>query len=84
MPMNEIVNEVVSADQLKQYMSRIEKLETEKSDLMDDIKQVYDEAKANGFDTKIMKQLVRLRKMDKNQLDEQDALLELYRAALDI
>ncbi len=78
------MSEVVSAGQLKQYMSRIEKLETEKADLMDDIKQVYDEAKANGFDTKIMKQLVRLKKMDKNKLDEQDTLLELYRAALEI
>lgn len=78
------MNEVVSADQLRQYMSRIEKLESEKADLMDDIKQVYDEAKANGFDTKTMKQLVRLRKLDKNKLDEQDALLELYRSALDI
>jgi uncharacterized protein (UPF0335 family) len=69
--------EIVAKDQLKQYIDRIERLETEKSALLDDIKQVFDEAKANGFDVKTMKQIIKLRKLDKNKLAEQDAILEL-------
>ena len=78
------MSEVVTKDQLVQYMSRIERLETDKSEVMDDIKQVYDEAKANGFDVKIMKQVIKLRKMEPNKLAEQDALIDLYRSALEI
>ena len=76
--------EIVEKDQLKQYIDRIERLETEKSALLDDIKQVFDEAKANGFDVKTMKQIIKLRKLDKNKLAEQDAILELYRQALEV
>lgn len=76
--------EIVAKDQLKQYIDRIERLETEKSALLDDIKQVFDEAKANGFDVKTMRQVIRLRKLDKNKLAEQDAILELYRQALEV
>ena len=76
--------EIVAKDQLKQYIDRIERLETEKSALLDDIKQVFDEAKANGFDVKTMKQINKLRKLDKNKLAEQDAILELYRQALEV
>jgi uncharacterized protein (UPF0335 family) len=78
------MSEVIAIEHLKQYVSRIEKLEAEKADLADDIKQVFDEAKANGFDTKIMKQIIKLKKLDKNKLAEQEAILELYRQALDI
>lgn len=78
------MSEVIAAEHLKQYISRIEKLESEKADLMDDLKQVFDEAKANGFDTKIMKQIIKLKKLDKNKLAEQEAILELYRQALNI
>jgi uncharacterized protein (UPF0335 family) len=78
------MTEIVAKDQLKQYIDRIEKLETEKSELLDDIKQVFDEAKANGFDVKTMRQVIRLRKLDKNKLAEQDAILELYRQALEV
>jgi uncharacterized protein (UPF0335 family) len=78
------MNKMIAADQLKQYISRIERLESEKSDLAEDIKQVFDEAKANGFDTKIMKQILRLMKLDKNKLAEEEAILELYRKALEI
>lgn len=78
------MSELVAKDQLKQYIDRIEKLETEKSELLDDIKQVFDEAKANGFDVKTMRQVIRLRKLDKNKLAEQDAILELYRQALEV
>lgn len=78
------MSEIVAKDQLKQYIDRIEKLETEKSELLDDIKQVFDEAKANGFDVKTLRQVIRLRKLDKNKLAEQDAILELYRQALEL
>ena len=76
--------EIVAKDQLKQYIDRIERLEAEKSALLDDIKQGFDEAKANGFDVKTMKQIIKLRKLDKNKLAEQDAILELYRQALEV
>lgn len=78
------MSEIIAAEHLKQYISRIEKLESEKTDLLDDIKQVFDEAKSNGFDTKIMKQILKLKKLDKNKLAEQEAILELYRQALNI
>ncbi len=78
------MSEVVAKDQLKQYIDRVERLEAEKTALLDDIKQVFDEAKANGFDVKTMKQIVKLRKLDKNKLAEQDAILELYRQALEV
>lgn len=72
----------VSAEQLRLLIERIERLEEEKKGISDDIKDVYGEAKATGFDAKIMRTIIRLRKMEKHQLDEQDALLETYRAAL--
>ena len=72
----------IAADQLRLFIERIERLEEEKKGIADDIKDVYAEAKANGYDTKTMRSIVRLRKMEKHQLDEQDALLETYRAAL--
>lgn len=72
----------VAADQLRLLIERIERLEEEKKGIGDDIKDVYGEAKATGFDAKIMRAIIRLRKMEKHQLDEQDALLETYRAAL--
>ena len=72
----------VSAEQLRQYIERVERLDEEKKGIVDDIKDVYAEAKSTGFDTKIMKQIVRLRKMEKHARDEADALLDTYRAAL--
>lgn len=78
------MSEVVSKEQLKQYMARIERLEEDKLNIQDDIKQVYDEAKANGFDVMIMKKVLRLKKLDSNKLAEQDAMIELYRNALDV
>jgi uncharacterized protein (UPF0335 family) len=72
----------VAADQLRLFIERIERLEEEKKGVADDIKDVYSEAKANGYDTKTMRQVVRLRKMEKHARDEADALLETYRNAL--
>ncbi len=72
----------VSGDQLKAFIERIERLESEKSQLGDDIKEVYSEAKGSGFDAKIMRQLIRERRMNKDDLDEQETLLDIYRRAL--
>ena len=69
-------------DQLKSIIERIERLEEEKQALADDIKEVYAEAKANGFDTKTIRAVVRLRKQDSSERQEQEALLELYLQAL--
>ena len=70
------------AEQLTQFIERIELLEEEKRALMADIKDVYAEAKATGFEPKIMRQVVRLRSMDRDLLSEQDTLLDNYRDAL--
>ena len=70
------------ADQLTQFIERIERLEEEKRAMMADIRDVYAEAKATGFDPKIMRQLVKMRAMDRELLQEQDELLHTYRAAV--
>ena len=68
--------------QLKSFVERIEKLEEEKKALAEDIREVYAEAKSAGFDAKIMRQIVRLRKLDNAERQEQEALLDLYKQAL--
>ena len=72
----------VSAEQLKLFIERIETLEEEKRGIADDIKGVFQEAKANGYDVKTMRTIVRLRRMDTNARAEQEALLETYMSAL--
>ncbi|MEQ9641200.1 MAG: DUF2312 domain-containing protein [Alphaproteobacteria bacterium] len=72
----------IAADRLKQLIERIERLEEEKKALADDIKDVYGEAKAIGFDPKVMRQVVKLRKMAKDDRQEQEALLDTYLHAL--
>jgi uncharacterized protein (UPF0335 family) len=72
----------VSADQLKQYIERIERLETEKQQVAEYIKEAFAEAKSNGFDTKIMKQVMKLRKMEASDREEQDYILATYMVAL--
>jgi uncharacterized protein (UPF0335 family) len=74
--------ENVSAEQLRLFIERIETLEEEKKGISDDIKDVYAEAKATGFDTKIMKKMVKLRKMTRDARMEEEALTETYCAAL--
>ncbi|MGI4775952.1 MAG: DUF2312 domain-containing protein [Janthinobacterium lividum] len=78
------MSEVIAKEQLVQFVSRIERLEIEKADLVEDIKEIFAEAKSTGFDTKIMKQIIRLKKLDKAKLAEEEAILELYRQALDL
>lgn len=70
--------QAVPAGELKSFIERVERLEEEKAALTADIREVYSEAKAQGFDTKIMRQVVRLRKMDKIEREEQQTLLDLY------
>ena len=74
--------DVIAADQLRLFIERIERLEEEKKGIADDIRDVYAESKSNGYDTKTMRAIVRLRKMETHQRQEADALLETYRAAL--
>ena len=69
-------------DQLKAFVERIERLEEEKKAIADDIRDVYAEAKGNGYDVKAMRQVVRLRKQDKDERAEYEAVLETYMHAL--
>lgn len=69
-------------EQLRAFIERIERLEEEKAALLGDIREVFAEAKGNGFDTKIMRQVVRIRKLDQADRDEMDALLDLYLHAM--
>lgn len=75
-------NSGITAEQLKSYIERVERLNAEKEALTGDIREVFSEAKANGFDVKIMRQIIRIRKMDADDRREQEALLETYMAAL--
>lgn len=72
----------VSRDQLRSIVERIEYLEKNKREIADEIKEVYGEAKGNGFDVKALRQIVRLRKQDPEQREEQEAMLDLYLHAL--
>jgi len=76
------MSDAIAADQLRLLIERIERLEEEKKAMSDDIKDVYLEAKGTGFDTKTMKSIIRLRKMEKHTRDEAEALLDLYKSAL--
>ncbi len=72
----------VAADQLRSFVERIERLEEEKKAIADDIKDVYAEAKGTGFDVKVMRQIVRLRKQEPHEREEHEAVLDLYMHAL--
>src|ERR1700719_1223032 len=72
----------IAGDRLKSFIERIERLEEERKALSNDIKEVYAEAKGTGFDVKIMRQVIRIRRMDKDDLDEQENLLDIYKRAL--
>lgn len=74
----------IAADRLRSIVERIERLEEEKKALSGDIKDIFQEAKSAGFDVKILRQVIRLRRMDQAALQEQDTLLDLYRRALEV
>ncbi len=71
-----------AAGQLKSFVERIERMEEEKQTIQDDIKDIYAEAKGTGFDVKILRQVIRIRKQDKAEREEQEAVLDLYLQAL--
>jgi uncharacterized protein (UPF0335 family) len=72
----------LSAEQLRQYVERLERLEEEKKNIAEDIKEVFAEAKGNGFDVPTIKAVLKLRKIEANELDEAEYLLETYKRAL--
>ena len=72
----------IAGEQLKSFIERIERLEEEKRALSADIKDVYAEAKGSGFDSAIMRQIIRIRRMDQDDVDEQETLLDIYKRAL--
>lgn len=74
----------IDSDRLMSIVGRIEKLEQEKKDVAENIKDVYTEAKSSGFDSKILRQVVRMRSMDHDKLEEMDHLIDLYRRALGV
>lgn len=74
----------IAADRLKSFVERVERLEDEKKALSDDIKDVFAEAKSAGFDIKVLRQVIRLRKMNPNDRNEMEEILEIYKRALDM
>ncbi|MBL6863828.1 MAG: DUF2312 domain-containing protein [Rhodospirillales bacterium] len=74
----------IHSDRLKIIIERIENLEEEKKALSDDIREIYLEAKSAGFDVKILRQLISLRKLDVNDRQEQEVMLDLYKRAMDM
>ena len=80
--MSTVSPDSVAQDQIKAFIERIERLEEEKAAIAGDIKEVYAEAKGNGFDTKVLRKIISIRKQDANERLEQEALLELYMSAL--
>src|SRR5690606_27917092 len=81
----DITNETaqtVAAGQLRAFIERIERLEEEKQTIADDIKEVYAEMKGTGFDVKAVRTIVRLRKKDQSERQEEEAMIDLYKAAL--
>ncbi|MDP4709197.1 MAG: DUF2312 domain-containing protein [Rickettsiaceae bacterium] len=78
------MTEVIQADQLQQVISKIETIEQERLESSDLLKDAFNEAKSMGFDVKIIKHVLKLRKKDKDTLAEEDSLIDLYRGALGV
>ena len=72
----------IVGEDLARYINRIERLEIERQDIIEETKQVYSEAKQNGFDPKIMREIVKLRKLDAAERDEKETVIDLYKQAL--
>lgn len=77
-----MIDGTLSSDHLKQFIERIERLEEEKSNISEDIRAVYTEAKGTGFDVKIIRKVIALRKMEQNEIDEEEMLIDTYKRAL--
>jgi len=78
------MSEVIQTDQLKQIVSKIETIEQDRQESADLLKDTYNEAKSLGFDVKVIKHVIKLRKKDKDALAEEDSLIDLYRGALGV
>ncbi|MBL3284183.1 DUF2312 domain-containing protein [Rickettsiales endosymbiont of Paramecium tredecaurelia] len=78
------MSEVIAKNELLAIVNKIEKLETDKQDINQEIKDVYADAKNQGFDVKALKQIIKLKKMKRDELIQQDEMLELYREVLNI
>lgn len=74
----------VTADELRQFIERYERLEAEKKDIADQQKEVMAEAKARGYDTKVMKKVIALRKREPDDIAEEEAIIDMYREALGV
>ena len=72
----------VTADELRQFIERFERLEAEKKDIADQQKEVMAEAKGRGYDTKVMRKVIALRKRDRDEIAEEEAVLDMYKQAL--
>ena len=72
----------IAVDRLRSFIERVERLEEEKAAILNDVKEIYAEAKGEGYDVKILRQVVRIRKMDRSDRQEQEAILDLYLSAL--
>ena len=79
-----MMSEVIEAEKLKQIINKIETIEEERTESAEFLKDAFNEAKSMGFDVKIIKHVLKLRKKDKDALAEEDTLIDLYRGALDI
>ena len=82
--MKDIADTGVAAEELKQFVERVERLEEEKKAIADDIKEVYAEMKGRGYDTKVVRKVVAIRKQDHAERQEQEAILDRYLNALGI
>ena len=74
----------IAGDKLKNMIEKIERLEDDKNNIMEDIREVYKESKAQGFDASIIRKMIKLRRMDNQKLEEEDYLIDLYRKTLGI
>ena len=79
---NEVMQTGIAAEQLKQYVERIEKLEDEKASISADIREVYNRAKGEGFEPKVIRKVIKLRSMDSVEREEEESLLDIYLHAL--
>ena len=82
--MHDIAQTGIAAQELAQFVERVERLEEEKKGISDDIRDVYAEMKGRGFDTRAVRQIIRMRKQDHSERKEMEAILELYMSALNM
>ncbi len=72
----------VTADELRSFIERIERLEQEKKDIMDSVKEVYSEAKGSGYEVKVMRKIISIRKRNRDDIDNENAMTQMYMDAL--